>query len=152
MKCRRVKRLWEEAGGGGYSTNIWVEASRWGFETVVLFRRKKSQNSYPVYDNTPNLIIRTNDKMNAVLLWIDLCLAIAIEEIHIISLEDLEHKQIHQINQLNLAGNFLFIHANSPRLSGSLLDTALISCSPLQVTISPIFWAFLRFSLRFSPF
>ena len=60
---------------------------------------------------------------------------------HIISLEDLEHKQIHQINQLNLAGNFLFIHANSPRLSRSLLDTALISRSPLQVTISPIFCA-----------
>ena len=71
---------------------------------------------------------------------------------HIISLEDLEHKQIHQINQLNLAGNFLFIHANSPRLSGSLLDTALTSRSPLQVTISPIFcalvWDLVHFKLK----
>ena len=36
------------ARGGRYSANIWVWVSRWGFETLTLFRTKNSWNTYPV--------------------------------------------------------------------------------------------------------
>ena len=42
---------------GGYSTNIWVQVSRWGFETLTLCRtKKKSYNTYFVWDNTLSFI------------------------------------------------------------------------------------------------
>ena len=74
-----------KSDSGGYSTNIWISVSRWGFETLTLFRTKQILNTYTVWDNSLNFItpFRTNDKVHAVL-FLSHLLAIAMEPIHVI--------------------------------------------------------------------
>ena len=43
-----LQACWQPGKGGRYSTNIWVWVSRWGFETLTLFRTKSSENTYAV--------------------------------------------------------------------------------------------------------
>ena len=68
--------------GPGYSTNIWVQGSRWGCESLTLFRTKKSWHTFLgliLYFS----LFRTKDKMHVVF-FLSL-LAITLWQIHVSS-------------------------------------------------------------------
>ena len=81
-------------GGGGYLTNIWVWVSRWGFNTLTLFRAKRFLKYMPCLGQP----WRRKDKMEAILK-----LVTVVEQIHVkvIALYTWTTNKIHLANQIN---------------------------------------------------
>ena len=58
---------YEGGGGGGwYSSNIWVEVSRWGFEILTLFRTKPSCLGHIILSKTGHTVFRDRFAQNCI--------------------------------------------------------------------------------------
>ena len=79
-----------------YSTNIWVEVSRWGFETLTLFRKKNSFNTYPVWEKPSILLPCLGQRTKFT--------PSSFKAIYCVSILG---NKIHLANQINRAGNTL---------------------------------------------
>ena len=55
--CLRWNLSMGGGGGGEYSTNIWIQVSRWGFETLTLCRTKKNPKIHTLFGITPSVLL-----------------------------------------------------------------------------------------------